>query len=118
MTVLQSLPINGLVIVSSPQNLVQMVVNKAVKMAKQMQIPILGLVENMSEYICPQCGEALKIFGESQGSSVADNMGIDFLGSLPWDTRLNQLVDKGEVEEYYSEELAGIIEKIVARMEN
>ncbi|MDD4172483.1 MAG: Mrp/NBP35 family ATP-binding protein [Syntrophomonas sp.] len=118
LTVLQSLPINGLVIVSSPQTLVQMVVNKAVKMAKQMKIPILGLVENMSEYICPQCGEALKIFGESQGSSAAQNMGIDFLGSLPWDTRLNQLVDKGEVEEYYSEELANIVEKIITRVEN
>ena len=117
LTVLQTLPVNGLVIVSSPQNLAQMVVMKAVKMAKQMQIPILGLIENMSEYICPQCGESLKIFGDSQGDSVSQKMGIDFLGSLPWDSHLNQLVDKGEVEEYYSPELAAIAEKIITRAE-
>lgn len=115
LTVLQTLPITGLVIVSSPQSLAHMVVKKAVKMAQKMQIPILGLIENMSEYICPQCGQALKIFGDSTGESAAQAMSIDFLGSLPWDPRLNQLIDKGEVEEYYSPELALIVEKITAR---
>jgi Mrp family chromosome partitioning ATPase len=116
LTVLQSLPVDGLVIVSSPQNLAHMVVNKAVKMAGKMNKPVLGLIENMSELICPHCSEPLKIFGESQGELTAQNMGIDYLGSLPWDTRLNDLVDHGQVEEYYSNELAGIVEKIVDKM--
>jgi Mrp family chromosome partitioning ATPase len=117
LTVFQSLPVDGLVIVSSPQDLAYMVVKKAVKMATQMKTPILGLIENMSEFICPQCGEALKIFGESQGDSVSQKMGIDFLGSLPWDTRLNKLVDQGQVEEYYSAAMAAIVEKITVKTE-
>ena len=115
LTVLQTLPVDGLVIVSSPQDLAYMVVKKAVKMATQMQKPILGLIENMSEVICPQCNEPLKIFGESQGKSVSEKMGIDFLGSLPWDTYLNKLVDNGKVEEYYSAAIAAIVEKIVVK---
>jgi Mrp family chromosome partitioning ATPase len=86
-------------------------------MADKMQKPILGLIENMSEFICPQCGETLKIFGESQGKTVSQQIGIDFLGSLPWDTQLNNLVDKGEVEEYYSATMAAIVEEITAKME-
>jgi len=115
LTVLQSLPVDGLVIVSSPQDLAYMIVKKAVKMANQMKIPILGLIENMSELICPHCGEALKIFGESQGEAEAKKMEINFLGRLPWDVRLNDLVDHGQVEEYYSPELAGIVEKIIMK---
>lgn len=115
LTVLQSLPVDGLVIVSSPQDLAYMVVKKAVKMATQMQKPILGLIENMSELICPKCGEPLKIFGESQGESVSLKMGIDFLGSLPWDIGLNQLVDKGQVEEYSSAAMSAIVEKIIVK---
>lgn len=115
LTVLQTLPIDGLVIVSSPQDLAYMVVTKAVKMANRMQKPILGLIENMSELICPQCGTPLKIFGKKQGASVAQKLGINFLGSLPWDVCLNELVDQGRVEEYYSSELANIVENIIAK---
>jgi Mrp family chromosome partitioning ATPase len=118
LTVLQSLPVNGLVIVSSPQDLAYMVVKKAVKMATQMQIPILGLIENMSEVVCPHCGEMLKIFGESQGETVAKKIGIKFLGKLPWDVHLNQLVDQGLVEQYQSTEVDAIVEKIVAQLED
>ncbi len=117
LTVLQTLPVDGLVIVSSPQDLANMVVKKAVKMAQKMQIPILGLIENMSELICPQCGDRIKMFGESQGESVAEKMGIEFLGGLAWDVQLNQLVDKGKVEEYYSAEMAAIVEKIIRKTE-
>lgn len=117
LTVLQSLPVEGLVIVSSPQDLAYMVVNKAVKMANTMQKPIVGLIENMSEVICPQCHEPLKIFGESKGQTVSEKMGIDFLGSLPWDISLNALVDKGEVEQYNSATMNSIIEKIISKME-
>ena len=117
LTVLQTLPVSGLVIVSSPQDLAYMVVQKAVKMANKIQTPILGLIENMSELICPQCNERLKIFGESQGEALAAKMNIDLLGGLPWDVRLNELVDQGKVEEYYTAEIAAIVEKIIAKTE-
>lgn len=117
LTVLQSLPVSGLVIVSSPQELAYMVVKKAVKMATKMQIPILGLIENMSEAICPHCGEIMKLFGASQGEEVARNLGLTFLGKLPLDIRLNELVDKGLVEQYRSDALAAIVEKILAQLE-
>lgn len=117
LTVLQSLPVSGLVIVSSPQELAYMVVKKAVKMATKMQIPILGLIENMSEAICPHCGEIMKLFGASQGEEVAGNLGLTFLGKLPLDIRLNELVDKGLVEQYRSDALAAIVEKILAQLE-
>ncbi|MEN6327812.1 MAG: Mrp/NBP35 family ATP-binding protein [Syntrophomonas sp.] len=117
LTVLQTLPVSGLVIVSSPQDLAYMVVQKAVKMANKINTPILGLIENMSELICPQCHEHLKIFGESQGEALAAKMNIELLGGLPWDVRLNQLVDEGQVEAYYSAEMAAIVEKIIAKTE-
>lgn len=118
LTVLQSLPVAGLVIVSSPQELAYMVVKKTIKMATQMQIHILGLIENMSEVVCPHCGENLKIFGESQGEMVTQKLGLNFLGSLPWDVRLNQLVDQGLVEQYQSAAVDAIVEKIVAQLED
>ncbi|MDD3024915.1 MAG: Mrp/NBP35 family ATP-binding protein [Syntrophomonadaceae bacterium] len=117
LTVLQTLPVSGLVIVSSPQDLAYMIVKKAVKMANQIKTPILGLIENMNELICPECNGRLKIFGESQGESLAAKMGIELLGSMPWDVNLNKLVDQGKVEDYYSAEIAAIVEKIVAKTE-
>lgn len=108
LTVLQTIPVDGLVIVSSPQDLAFMVVKKAVKMAGKMNISILGLVENMSYAVCPHCGEELKIFGESQGQSAAIDMGIDFLGRLPWDEKMNQLIDQGKAEDYHSLDIESI----------
>jgi len=116
LTVLQTLPVEGLVIVSSPQDLALMVVKKAVKMAAKMNIPILGLVENMSHAICPHCGEELKIFGESQGQSAAREMEIDFLGSLPWDVNMNEMIDQGRVEEYDSKEIERIAAMIKGKL--
>ena len=81
-----------------------------------MGIPILGLVENMSHAICPLCGEELKIFGESQGKSAAQEMDIDFLGCLPWDVKLNELVDRGRVEVYQSTEIERIAEMIKEKL--
>lgn len=116
LTVMQSLPVKGIVIVSSPQDLAFMVVRKAIKMAQKLQIPILGLVENMSYAVCPNCHERLEIFGKSQGERVASDTGIDFLGGLPWDVKLNELVDKGEIEQYESDEMKGIVEKIITKL--
>lgn len=116
LTVMQSLPINGIVIVSSPQDLAFMVVKKTIKMARKMNIPILGLLENMSYAICPHCNEKLEIFGKPQGKDIAEETGIDYLGDLPWDAKLNTLVDSGKIEEYVSEEIDLIVEKIISKL--
>ncbi|MEW6547591.1 MAG: Mrp/NBP35 family ATP-binding protein [Bacillota bacterium] len=100
LTVLQSLPLDGLVIVSSPQDLAVMVVKKAIKMAGMLGVPILGLVENMTCATCPRCGETLRLFGPGQGDRVAQETGVPFLGELPLDPHLAELCDRGEVEQY------------------
>lgn len=100
LTVMQSLPLNGLIIVTSPQELATMIVNKAIKMAKIMDIPILGLVENMSAAVCPKCGEEFQLFGPGHGKEIAERFNIPFLGSLPIDPKLSSLCDQGRVEDY------------------
>ncbi len=117
LTVMQSLPVNGIVIVSSPQDLAFMVVKKTIKMAQKMNTPIVGLVENMSYAICSHCDEKLEIFGKSQGEKVAAETGIDFLGGLPWDAKLNELIDQGKTEEYKSEVMEAIVAKIMAKLQ-
>lgn len=116
LTVVQSLPVNGIVIVSSPQDLAFMVVKKTIKMTRKLNVPILGLVENMSYAICPHCNEKLPIFGKNQGEDVAKETGIDFLGSLPWDTNLNALFDAGKIEDYDSPDMQNIVNQLLARL--
>ena len=115
LTVMQTLPVKGIVIVSSPQELAVMVVKKTINMAKKMSIPILGLVENMSYAICSHCQEKLQIFGESQGEKVARDNDIDYLGGLPWDAVLNQAVDQGQIENYDSPDIKAIAARIMAK---
>ncbi|MDK2856590.1 MAG: hypothetical protein PWQ41_1397 [Bacillota bacterium] len=110
LTVLQSLPLDGLIVVSSPQELAVMVVKKAIKMAEMLNVPILGLIENMSYLTCPRCGEKIELFGPSRAGKIAEEKGIKFLGSLPIDPQLAELGDKGEIEKYQAE-LLGDIEK-------
>lgn len=98
LTVFQSLPVDGIVIVSSPQELVSMIVEKAVRMAEQMKVPILGIVENMSSVICPDCGKEIKIFGESCVRETAEKHGIEFLASIPISSEIASLCDAGEIE--------------------
>lgn len=100
LTVLQSLPLDGLVVVSSPQDLAVMVVKKAIKMAGMLGVPILGLLENMTYATCPRCGEKIRLFGSGQGERVAQETGVRFLGELPLDPHLAELCDRGEVEQY------------------
>lgn len=100
LTVLQSLPLNGLVIVSSPQDLAVMVVKKAIKMARMMKVPILGLVENMSGLVCPHCGKEIDIFGASKADEVAAATGIRLLAKLPLDPEMSRLGDEGAIEDY------------------
>ena len=98
LTVFQSLPIDGVVIVTTPQDLVSMIVSKAVRMASLMNIPVLGIVENMSYLKCPDCGREIKLFGESHVDEVAKEYGLDVLARVPIDPALANLADKGAVE--------------------
>ncbi len=98
LTVFQSIPLDGIIIVTSPQELVSMIVSKAANMAKMMNIPVLGLVENMSCFKCPDCGKEYKIFGESHIDEVAGKFGYDVLATMPIDPKLAALCDKGMLE--------------------
>lgn len=98
LTVFQSLPVDGIIVVTSPQELVSMIVGKAVKMAEMMDIPVLGLVENMSYFKCPDCGSEIPVFGKSKVEEVAEEYGIDVLGKLPIDPKLAAACDKGMIE--------------------
>ncbi|HIE13463.1 MAG TPA: ATP-binding protein [Desulfotomaculum sp.] len=114
LTVMQSLPLEGVIIVSSPQELAVMVVKKAIHMTEMMKIPILGLIENMTYVRCPKCGEKIFSFGEPQGEEVARQTGIQLLASLPVDPKLSRLGDAGRIEEYEPtglEDLPQIFEK-------
>ena len=96
LTVFQSLPLDGIVIVSSPQDLVQMIVKKAYHMAKSMNVPILGIVENYSYLVCPDCGKKISVFGESHIEEIAGKMDLKVLGKMPIDPSLAELSDKGD----------------------
>ena len=98
LTVFQSLPVNGIIIVTSPQELVSMIVEKAVNMAKKMNVPILGLVENMSYLECPDCGKKISVFGESHIDDVAKEYGIPVLAQIPIRPEIAKSVDEGTVE--------------------
>ena len=98
LTVFQSLPIEGIVIVTSPQELVSMIVEKAVNMAKMMDIPVLGLIENYSYLPCPHCGEKLSVFGESHIDEVAEKQNLPVLARIPIDPKLPALCDRGLIE--------------------
>ena len=98
LTVFQSLPLDGIVIVSSPQDLVQMIVKKAYHMAKSMNVPILGIVENYSYLVCPDCGKKISVFGESHLDEVAKEYGIPVLAQIPIRPAIAKAVDEGTVE--------------------
>ncbi len=98
LTVFQSIPVDGAVVVSMPQALVGMIVEKAVNMADMMNIPVLGMVENMAYAVCPDCGKKIPVFGEGHGEQVARKHGIPFLGSVPMDPKLTEACDKGVIE--------------------
>jgi Mrp family chromosome partitioning ATPase/predicted Fe-Mo cluster-binding NifX family protein len=100
LTVFQSIPIDGIVIVTSPQELVSMIVSKAVKMAEMMNVPILGIVENMSYFKCPDCDKEYKIFGESHIEEIANKHGIKVISKFPIDPKIALSVDKGMIELY------------------
>ena len=110
LTVFQSLPVDGILVVTSPQDLVSMIVTKAVKMAELMHIPVLGLVENYSYFQCPDCGKQHKIFGESHLDAVAQEHGLTVLARLPIDPGLAAACDRGEIETHQPNYLSGVAE--------
>ena len=114
LSVFQSLPLDGIIIVASPQELVSMVVQKAVKMAEMMNIPIVGLVENMSYLVCPDCGKEIPLFGEGKTQAAADAHGLKLLAKMPIDPKLASLTDAGRIEDFEGEwlsNLCDIVEK-------
>ena len=111
LTVFQSLPLDGAVIVTSPQDLVSMIVKKAYNMAKMMNIEVLGIVENMSYVICPDCKKEFKIFG-SGSETVAEELGVKLLGKMPIDLSLSQMVDNGVFEKFECDYLSAAAKAI------
>lgn len=107
LTVFQSIPLDGIIIVSSPQELVSMIVEKAANMAKMMDVDVIGLVENMSYVECPDCGKRIKIFGESHIEEIADKFGYPLLARMPVDPSLAALTDEGKIEQMSCDYLAG-----------
>ena len=112
LTVFQSLPVDGIVIVTTPQDLVGMIVEKAVNMAGLMNIPVIGIVENMSYFKCPDCGKEHAIFGESRVEELAKEYGIPHVAKLPIDPVITTMVDAGEVESVTGRYVSGLIDVI------
>ena len=112
LTVFQSLPVDGIIVVTSPQDLVSMIVTKAVKMAGLMDIPVLGLVENYSYFKCPDCGREHAVFGESHIDQVAGELGLKVLARLPIDPAVAAACDKGEIEKFEPNYLMGVAEAL------
>ncbi len=112
LTVFQSLPVDGIVIVTSPQELVSLIVSKAVKMAEMMNIPVIGIVENMSYLECPDCHSQIRVFGESHIEQIAKKHGIETIAKLPLNPAIAELCDKGLIETFDGDYLKTIIEKL------
>ena len=112
LTTFQSLPLDGIIIVTSPQELVSMIVSKAVNMANMMNIPILGIVENMSYCTCPDCGKKIFVFGKSHLDEVAGKYGLPVLGQIPLDSDFVSMCDKGMIENFNSDWLEDFAKKI------
>ena len=112
LTVFQSLPVEGIVIVSSPQDLVRMIVTKAFNMAKAMKIPVLGIVENYSYLVCPDCGKKISVFGESHIDEIAASLETEVLGKMPIDPCLASLADGGKFSGQKDTHLDAAVEKL------
>lgn len=106
LTVFQSIPVDGIIVVATPQELVGMIVEKAINMARLMNIPILGLVENMSYAVCPDCGKRIDVFGKSRIDEIAEKGNLRILGKIPFDSKLAAACDKGMIELFDGDWLA------------
>lgn len=114
LTVFQSIKVDAVIVVASPQELVKDVVEKSIKMAETMNVKILGLVVNMAYAVCPHCEERLYLYGDVQGERLSEDFGIPFLDEIPIDPSLRYLVDKGEIEAYEGDYLSKSLEAVLA----
>jgi len=112
LTVFQSIPVNGIVVVTTPQDLVSMIVKKAYNMAQMMKIPVLGIVENMSYIECPDCGKKISLFGEGKTEKVAQQTGAPLLAKVPLNPQISALCDAGDVEKIVSDDLQQAAQRI------
>lgn len=112
LTVFQGLPVDGIIVVSTPQDLVKMIVSKALNMAKLMNVPVLGLVENMSYFKCDECGKKHYIFGKSSIDETAKEFSLPVLAKLAIDPSINKLVDKGQVDKVDSGNLSDLVDAL------
>ena len=115
LTVMQSLPLSGVVLVTSPQDLAGMVVRKAAQMAQHLNKPVFGVVENMSYFVCPDTGTRYDVFGPSHAAQVALQLGVPFLGHLPIDPEIATLCDAGQIEQYPADAFAPIAERLAEK---
>ncbi|MCK4580419.1 MAG: P-loop NTPase, partial [Dehalococcoidia bacterium] len=116
LTVMQTIPLSGVVAVFTPQDLTEMIVRKAVKMARKMDVPVLGLIENMSYLMLPETGEKLEVFGSSKGEDMAKSSQSVLLGRLPLDPQLARLCDEGNIETYDSDALSEIFAGVLSAL--
>lgn len=116
LTVFQSIPLDGIIVVTSPQDLVGMIVKKAVNMANMMNVPILGIVENMSFIKCPDCGRKISVFGESGVDAIALENGIGAVAKLPIDPELTKSADSGKIEKFKNNYLNDFLDKIIKQI--
>jgi Mrp family chromosome partitioning ATPase len=116
LTVFQSLPVDAAVIVTTPQDLAMLIVKKAINMARQLDVPIAGLVENMSYMICPHCSKKIEMFEESNIEAVSNDLKLSFLGKLPFDPEVNRLADTGHIENYSSKETTDMVANVRAQV--
>ncbi|MCL4553425.1 MAG: Mrp/NBP35 family ATP-binding protein [Candidatus Marsarchaeota archaeon] len=112
LTVFQSLPVDALVVVTTPQDLAMLIVRKAINMARQMNVPIAGIVENMSYMKCPHCSERIQMFQNSRIDEASESLKVNFLGELPFDPEVNRLADAGLIESYSSDETTEVTRKV------
>jgi ATP-binding protein involved in chromosome partitioning len=118
LTVFQSLPVDAIVIVTTPQDLAMLIVRKAINMARQMNVPIAGIVENMSYVKCPHCSEIIQMFADSKIEEAASKVGVKFLGRLPFVPEINRLADDGDLASYSSEETEELTRKVRAEVDH
>ncbi|MBP6332336.1 MAG: Mrp/NBP35 family ATP-binding protein [Aminivibrio sp.] len=109
LTVMQTIPLDGFLLVTSPQEIASLVVRKAAKMAEMLSVPLVGVVENMSAFFCPDCGKRVEVFGKSHSPSLMEDLGASFWGSLPLDPSLAEMADEGKIEAYENKEVFDIL---------
>ena len=113
LTVFQSIPLDGIIVVTTPQDLVTMIVKKAYNMAQMMNVPILGIIENMSYLECPDCGKKISVFGESKIDETAKELGVPVLAKLPINPDVAKLVDEGRADEIEASELDDFVKALL-----